>query len=134
MSESLNSPVSAAVENLRACFPDTEIEIEPDGAGGARVAVEAVSLSEIYVQSQTWVAGHLVPQLPYADIYPLFVRGDLARADSRPLGSGLSAGHMFLGRSAVQVSRRSNRRDPAVELAGHKFLKVIEWLRLHPGT
>jgi hypothetical protein len=129
-----NAPVSAAIENLRACFPESQIVIEFDGDGGARIAIETVGLSDVYVQNSTWIAGHLVPQLPYADIYPLFVCGGLARRDGRPLGSGLSAGHMFLGRSAVQVSRRSNRRDPTVELAGHKFLKVIEWLRTHPGT
>lgn len=134
MSANLNAHVLAAIESLRACFPGKEVVIEPDGSGGARVAVEAVELSELYRQDQTWIAGHLVPQLPYADIYPLFVRADLARRDGRQLGSGLSAGHMFLNRSAVQASRRSNRRDPAIELAGHKFLKVIEWLKTHPGT
>lgn len=134
MSAPVNAQVSAALENLRACFEGSELIIEPDGSGGARVLVEVASLSDIYVQAQTWIAGHLVPQLPYADIYPLFVRGDLARRDGRPLGSGLSPGQVFMGRSAVQASRRSNQRDPAIELAGHKFLKVIEWLRTHPGT
>ena len=134
MSTKLNASVEAAVENLHACFSDSEILVESDGNGGARVAVETVQLSDAYVQPETWIAGHLVPQLPYADIYPLFVRGDLARRDGRPLGGGLSSGQIFLGRSAVQASRRSNRRDPALELAGHKFLKVIEWLRTHPGT
>ena len=134
MSAGVNASVSAAVENLRACFPGSQLVIESDGSGGARVAVETIQLSDIYVQNETWVAGHLVPQLPYADVYPLFVRGDLVRRDGRTLGPGLSAGHMFLGRSAVQASRRSTRRDPAIELAGHKFLKVIEWLRTHPGT
>lgn len=134
MSTDVNTAVLDAIENLRACFPSSQIVVEPDGNGGARVAVEYVPLNDIYVQNETWVAGHLVPQLPYADIYPLFVRGDLARRDGRPLGSGLSAGQMFLGRNAIQASRRSNRRDPAIELAGHKFLKVIEWLRTHSGT
>lgn len=134
MSTPLNESVIAAIENLKSCFPGCELLIEPDGAGGARVAVEGISLSSTYQQSETWVAGHLVAQLPYADIYPLFVRGDLARKDGKPLGTGLSAGHVFLTRSAVQASRRSNRRDPAIELAGHKFLKVIEWLRNHSGA
>jgi hypothetical protein len=130
----INGSVIAAVDNLRACFPDSEIKVEPDGSGGARVAVECVALGAPYGQSDTWIAGHLVPQLPYADIYPLFVRGDLSRVDGKPLGTGLSSGHAFLGRSAIQVSRRSARRDPTIELAGHKFLKVIEWLRQHSGA
>jgi hypothetical protein len=129
----LKAQVQAAIESIRACFPGKELLIEPDGTGGARVAVEAVELGGLYRQDQTWLAGHLSAQLPYADIYPLFVRGDLARRDGRPLGVSLTPGHMYLNRTAVQASRRSNRRDPAVELAGHKFLKVMEWLRTHSG-
>lgn len=134
MNTSLLAPVAAAIEDLRSCFPESDLKIEPDGAGGARVAVERVSLSPIYRQSETWIAGHFVPQLPYADVYPLFVRGDLARVDGKALGTGLSPGHMFLERTAVQASRRSNRRDPTIEMASHKFLKVIEWIKQHPGT
>lgn len=134
MTESVNTAVAAAIDTLRASFPDSEITVEPDGAGGARVAVETVRLSDVYDQPATWIAGHLVAQLPYADIYPLFVRGDLTRRDARPVGEGLSVGHVFLNRSAIQASRRSNRRDPAIETAAHKFLKVIEWLRQHPGA
>jgi len=134
VSSPLNKTVEEAIDNLRRCFPESTITIEPDEAGGARVAVESVVLSAVYLQPETWIAGHLVAQLPYADIYPLFVRGDLARTDGRPLGTGLSNGHVFLGRSAVQASRRSNRRDANIETAAHKFIKVIEWLRQHPGT
>lgn len=134
MSSSVLAPVAVAIADLRSCFPGSELRVEPDGAGGARVAVERVELSSIYRQTETWIAGHFVPQLPYADVYPLFVRGDLARVDGRALGTGLSQGHMFLERTAVQVSRRSNRRDPAVEMVSHKFLKVIEWIKQHPGT
>jgi hypothetical protein len=134
VSQPVNAAVSAAIDSLRTSFPESAITVEPDDLGGARVAVETVALSAQYEQTDTWIAGHLVAQLPYADIYPLFVRGDLRRRDGRPLGSGLSNGQAFLGRSAVQVSRRSNRRDPKIETAAHKFMKVVEWLRHHPGT
>jgi hypothetical protein len=134
MSTGLLAPVATAIEELRFCFADSELTIESDGTGGARVAIETVPLTSIYQQRESWIAGHLVPQLPYADIYPLFVRGDLARVDGRPLGTGLSSGQMFLGRAAVQASRRSNRRDPAIETVCHKFIKVLEWIKQHPGT
>lgn len=134
MSVDFTAPVAVALDSLRACFPDARLDIEPDGSGGARVAVQPIPLSPVYMQETTWVGGHIVPQFPYADIYPLFVRGDIARRDSRPLGEGLSPGHMFLNRSAVQVSRRSPHRDPNLELASHKFLKVLQWLNLHPGA
>lgn len=126
-------PVAQAIEGLQATFGESQIDVRPDGAGGARVCVESISLGEQYLQEQSWLGGHLVAQLPYADVYPLFVRGDLTRRDRRPLGAALSAGQSFLGRPAVQVSRRSKRKDPAIETPAVKFIKVIEWVRRHPG-
>ena len=67
---------------------------------------------------------------PYADVYPHFVRGDLTRLDGQPLGEATSPG-TFDGRPAVQISRRSNRRDQA-ETPLLKALKVLEWLRRRP--
>lgn len=125
--------VTKALDGLQATFVDSQIVVEADGAGGARVCVEVVSLGEQYVQAESWMGGHLVAQLPYADVYPLFVRGDLTRRDGRPLGIAMSGGHAFLRRPAVQVSRRSRRKDPAIESPAVKFIKVLEWIRRHPG-
>lgn len=129
--------VPSVIESLNllaATFPTATTVATADGAGGARVIVDAVDVGPAYVGQQTWIGGHLVAQLPYADVYPLFVRGDLARRDGRSLGVGLSPGHAFEGRSAVQASRRSTRKDPSIETVATKFLKVIEWLRQHPGA
>ena len=125
--------VMKAIDGLEATFIDSRIVVEADGSGGARICVETVCLGEQYMQAESWMGGHLVAQLPYADVYPLFVRGDLARRDGRPLGIALSAGHAFLRRPAVQVSRRSRRKDPTIETPAVKFIKVLEWIRRHPG-
>lgn len=122
--------VGKAIEELKACFSLSELIVEPDGNGGARVLLEPVPLSPIYTAGDTWLGAHIPVQIPYADIYPLFVRGDLARKDGRPLGVGFGAGHAFMNRPAVQVSRRSNGRDPTIETPAIKFLKVIEWIRV----
>lgn len=126
-------PVAEALDVLEATFPEARFSTAADGAGGVRVVIDALDLGISYVTPSSWMGGHLVAQLPYADVYPLFVRGDLSRRDGRPLGAGLSAGHVFEGRSAVQASRRSNRKDPMIETVAAKFLKVVEWIRRHPG-
>lgn len=126
-------PVIEALDSLEATFSNACLIATPDGVGGARVIVEPIDLGEAYATQSSWIGGHLVSQLPYADVYPLFLNGDLARRDRRPLGPGLSAGHMFEGRQAVQASRRSKRKDPALESVAAKFLKVAEWVRRHPG-
>jgi hypothetical protein len=38
----------------------------------------------------------------------------------------------FEGREAIQISRVSNKRDPARETAVLKLLKVMIWLRSRP--
>ncbi len=124
--------VAAAIEELKESFPGSEVAVEPDGAGGARISIQSVPLGGFYLSDETWIGAHIPVQIPYADVYPLFVRGDLARRDSRPLGEALASGHAFMGQSAVQVSRRSNWRDPNIETPALKFLKVIEWLRSRP--
>ena len=65
-------------------------------------------------------------------MYPHFVRSDLQRKDGRPLGEAVTGGHTFLGRSALQLSRRSNRLNPAVDTALLKLMKVLQWLSTHP--
>ncbi len=69
----------------------------------------------------------MVFQYPYANVYPHFVRGDLTRSDGQPLGEGTSV-TTFDSRSAVQLSRRSNRLNPATDSAVLKLHKVLAWL------
>ena len=89
----------------------------------------------------TWIGFHITQTCPYADVYPHFVRGDLLREDGKDLGQGISKGMTFPPpgakhvnekdrRSAVQISRKSNKRDNASNLETPliKLLKVIEWL------
>jgi hypothetical protein len=121
--------VQQAIRELEATFSPATLHVEEDGNGGARVLVESVPLCDLYAQSESWIGGHILAQTPYADVYPLFVRGDLQRVDGRALGDGMAPGHMFMNRPSIQVSRRSNGRDPAIEMPVLKFLKVLEWLR-----
>jgi hypothetical protein len=121
--------VERAVSAIRDSFEGANVVVEEDGAGGAYVIVEVVELGPRFTPSRTWLGGHLTAQVPYSDVYPLFIGADVRWADGRGFSAPLSLGHSFRGRAAIQVSRRSNRRDPKLETPICKFNKVLHWLR-----
>lgn len=138
----MSPEVVTAIEEIEAQFPGKQVLAGPDQHGGACVIVEDVPLGGAYRQASTWVGFHITHSCPYADVYPHFVSGDLARADGGSLGEGFSAGQQFPqpgavvngslpSRPAIQISRRSNKRDSgsALETPLVKLLKVLQWLR-----
>lgn len=120
--------IAKAIEQIRATFPDCPLAAVPDGNGGALVTVSNVPLGAPWVQADTWISFAITFQYPYADVYPHFVRHDLQRIDGKPLGEGLGQAQ-FSGAPAIQISRRSNKLDPATDTACLKLLKVLQWLR-----
>jgi hypothetical protein len=128
----MNPPVEHAISELKVTFDPCAVVVEDDGQGGAYVIIESVPLGGPYEQKETWFGFHITGQFPYSDIYPVFVRSDLARADKKVLGDGVSSGHSFRSRAAVQVSRKSNARDPLIETGSAKILKVRRFLEMRP--
>jgi hypothetical protein len=120
--------VQVAVEQIRANFPECPLEAIPDGSGGAFVTLTNVPLGSPWTQADTWIGFQITFQYPYADVYPHFIRPDLTRTDGKPLGTGLGQAQ-FRNQPAVQVSRRSNKLNPATDTANLKLLKVLQWLR-----
>lgn len=129
MSDAICEAVHEAIEEIGVDFPGAAIATEPDGSGGARVIVENVELGAPYRQKTTWLGAHLPAQLPYADVYPVFVEGELERADGNAYGEGITPNHRFMSRNAIQVSRRSTRADLSVQTPAMKLLKIIYWLK-----
>lgn len=126
----LKRPVAQAIERIRLAFPESRVGAREDGQGGAYVIVEPIDLCSLYEPSESWIGFRVTFQYPYADVYPHYVRGDLARADGKPVvGQGIQAGQTFEGRPACQVSRRSNRLNPQTDSALLKLEKVLAWLR-----
>jgi hypothetical protein len=120
--------VATAIEESKRAFPACVVEVTDDGQGGAFVCVSPIDPGDAYTQTETWVGFQITFQYPYSDVYPHFVRGDLARLDGAGLGEGMSPAS-WQGRPAVQISRRSNHLDPNTDTAVLKLLKVLEWLR-----
>jgi hypothetical protein len=131
--------VKAAIAEIEKQYEGHAILVGPDKDGGACVIVEGIPLGESYDQLETWVGFHITVGCPYADTYPHFVRGDLTRKDkaghneafqpnhSFPL-TGVVVGNTITARNALQISRRSNHRDPSgIETPLLKMMKVVAW-------
>jgi hypothetical protein len=119
--------VAEAVEEIKAAHPGVTITVREDGGGGVFMTVEPVDPGAVYAQRETWIGFQITFQYPYADVYPHFVRADLARHDGQPLGEAMSSSS-FEGRTAIQISRKSNRLNPATDTAAVKLMKILEWL------
>ncbi len=124
--------VSGAVEELKRQFDAASFTIREDGQGGAYVVIDPVELGPGYRPSATWIGFQIPAQYPYADIYPVFIGGDVVRVDGVALAAPVTPGHQFEGRAAIQVSRRSAAAQSGSQKAVAKILKVINFLENLP--
>ena len=120
--------VARAIEEIRCTFEGRNVEVAPDGSGGAVVVVTGVPMGFPYAQAEVWFGFQITFQYPHADVYPHFTNPDLARSDGDGLGGGFGAAS-FRGRPAIQISRRSNRLNPKTDTAALKLLKVVTWMK-----
>ncbi len=128
----LKTEVRQAIDEVRDQFSGYTVTEREDGDGGAFVIVEGLDPGPAYKQRETWVGFRIGFQYPHADVYPHYVRGDLERVDGKGFGDGITRGHTFERRAAIQLSRRSNRLDANTDTAVLKLLKVMQWLENRP--
>ncbi|MBE1526847.1 hypothetical protein GGC65_001303 [Sphingopyxis sp. OAS728] len=124
----MNQDVLEAIEELKRAFPSSAVTVVEDGQGGARVIIETLDIGERYCPRFTWMGGHITALYPNADIYPVFVGGDVRRSDGRAFEVPITAGMTFEGRPALQVSRMNNQMHLARQTALAKFLKILHFL------
>jgi hypothetical protein len=120
--------VSSGIEELKRQFSSASFLVREDGQGGAYVVIDPVSLGPKYRPEATWIGFHIPPQYPYADIYPVFIGGNVMRANGVPFSAPVTSGHQFEGRPAIQVSRRNNAAQGGLQKVGSKILKVLDFL------
>lgn len=125
----MHAPVASAVAQVQRAFHEHPVTAIDDGLGGAFVVIESMNLGPAFVPGTSWVGFQIPAMYPRADVYPHFVRPDLARADGGPLTAPLNPGNQMPGfnRPAVMVSRRSNRWDPARDTAALKLQRILTW-------
>ncbi len=129
----VKNAVREAFDGIVETFPGFTINSFPDGQGGLWVELADLALSGPYVQQQTFVVFLLPFNLPTADVYPVFLRPDLARQDGVGLGEGFSSTQLVwpaepAPRPVVQVSRRTRGGKFTSQTAAQKLAKVIDWV------
>jgi hypothetical protein len=124
--------VSTGIDELKQQFGTASFTVREDGLGGAYVLMEPVTLGPRYRPTVTWVGFQIPAQYPYADIYPVFIGGDVTRADGIPLAAPVTPGHHFEGRPAIQVSRRYGAAQSGLQKVATKILKVLDFLEKLP--
>jgi Prokaryotic E2 family E len=121
--------VAAAVQEIKHAFPDRRVEVFPEEQGGAYVIVPDLDLGARYTPSTSWCGFLITFQYPRADVYPHFLDGSVRRSDGGGFPAGITGPTTWQDRQALQVSRRSNRWNPALDTALTKLVKVLEWVR-----
>src|SRR5688572_29940883 len=119
----MKTEVATAIDELSKQFEGADLTVSEDDAGGARVIIEPVNIGDRYAPASTWIGFHITPQYPYADLYPMFIGGDVKRLDGKSFEEPVTAGHSFEGRSAIQVSRRNTAAGAGSQKAVVKVVK-----------
>ncbi|PBC69686.1 hypothetical protein BX265_7027 [Streptomyces sp. TLI_235] len=118
--------VAEAVDAVRNQFAGLTVDAVADGAGGAMVTIEGIDIGSAYTPSVTWLGFHISSAYPDADIYPHFI-GPVRRSNGTEHGQAIQNA-TWRDRAALQISRRSNHRDPAVDNAALKAERIMLWL------
>lgn len=124
--------VTSAIDELKRQFSAAAFTLREDGQGGAYVVMEPVSLGPKFRPHETWLGFQIPAQYPYADIYPVFIGGNVSRADGAAFAVPVTPGHNFEGRPAIQVSRRNSAAQSGTQKVGAKLLKVLDFLEKLP--
>lgn len=136
----MKANVERAVAEIREGLPGLDVVVKEDGDGGAFVIVNGVRIGECYAPTSSWIGFQITFPYPDADVYPHFIDtavkyvGNGEAPNAHPDGNlptALSRGAMMPGfdRPAIQISRRSNRRDPETDSALLKLIRIVEFLR-----
>jgi hypothetical protein len=132
--------VEAALAELRAGLPDNNLRQLEDGEGGACAIVDDLFIGENWTPSVVWIGFHITWPYPDADIYPHFLDpqvkyvGSQEARNQHPEGNlpvPMSRGGTMPGFNlpAIQISRRSQRRNVETDSALQKLMRVLALLR-----
>jgi hypothetical protein len=136
----MKSEVETALTELGVGLPDSTIRTKEDSDGGAYVIVENINIGDGFEPATSWLGFHIVWSYPDADIYPYFIDAEICYTGSGNAPNQFPAGNLpeaitrgatmpGFDLPAIQISRRSNRRNADTDSALTKLLRVSEFLR-----
>jgi hypothetical protein len=121
----VSSDVAAAITELNAAFSNRVVH-DPDGIGGAYVAVAGLDLGDGWTRAFCDLQFHIPYNYPAAAIYPYYLPGDLAPLRTVP---GALQRVEWRGQQLWQVSLRNTAWTPDHDNAVGCVLQVRAWLR-----
>jgi hypothetical protein len=123
----ITAEVAAAIEEVRQAFPAHTVTFDEDGQGSAYVTVAALDIGTKYEVSTAACSFHIGFQYPRSDIYPHYIDGHIKRRDVQSRAGVQEI--TWRDRQVLQLSRRSNKWNPATDTAAIKLTKVLEWFK-----
>ncbi|MBR7829906.1 hypothetical protein KDK95_26615 [Actinospica sp. MGRD01-02] len=119
--------VAGQIEELVAQYAAKTVLHEPNGSGGAYIVIDSIDPGPAYIQRESWLGFVITHQCPDADIYPVFLSGELRRVDGKPHTPPFTP-TTWHDRSALQFSLRSPHHNPAIDTAAIKAAGVVACL------
>lgn len=117
-----------ALAELEASFRSHAVTHVAEDNGNVIVWVADLDIGAQYKPAVSTIAFVLSVHYPAADVYPHYLVGNPVRVSGAELGAGMTRPR-WRDAEVVQVSRKSNRWNPAVDTAAIKLAKVLEWVR-----
>jgi hypothetical protein len=136
----MKEAVQKAVDELVEGLPNATVTAKDDGSGGAYVLIEDVDLGPAFEPRSSWIIFQITYVYPDSDVYPHFINPEICYVERGPVPNQHVDGNLPLAmtrgatapgfeRAAIQVSRRSNRRNALTDSALGKLLRVLEFTR-----
>jgi hypothetical protein len=129
MSATMSAAIAGAVDDLAHVFG--EVEVEPDGQGGAYVTVRNLDLGDRWSPRIVALSFQLAYNYPHAAVYPYFGPAGIMRTDGGLLPSALQQ-IAWRGELRTQISLRANRWSPTHDTAAGAVAQVCRFFRTVP--
>ena len=131
--------VEAAIGEIRDGLPRHEVRVKPDSDGGAYIVVAGLDIGDCFAPPESWIGFQIAWMCPEADTYPHFIDPAVRYIGQREAPNQYPEGNLpksmtrnatmpGFDLTAIQVSRRSNRRNAETDSPLQKLLRVIQFL------
>lgn len=136
----MKAAVAEAVDELIAGLPQANVQAEADPEGGAYVRIDEVDIGPAFEPRKTWIAFQITWAYPDADVYPHFIDPGIRYVGQGPAPNQYPEGNLPTSMTrgaetpgsknpAIQISRRSNKRNAETDTALQKLLRVLDFVR-----
>ena len=125
----MKNEISEAIDELKCVLGEKNVEVNPDNIGGAYVTINNIDIGDKFAPSIIWCGFYINHMYPMSDIYPHFINPEIKLSNGEDLKGPFQIINNWNNRISMQVSRRSNRWNPAQDTAQMKLEKVLDFIK-----